>query len=398
MQTKRFGLCAALSAAALLLLAGCAGSGSTAAPTLTVESSYPLQYAKQFTVDECTGGYELITIADSQYLVVPQGAAVPEDLPQGTTVLQQPIENIYLVSTSAMDPIISLGALDSIALSGTKADGWYLPEAKAAMQAGQIAYAGKYSAPDYETILASGCGLAIENTMIYHTPEVKEQLEKFGIPVLVERSSYETDPLARMEWVKLYGILLGKQQEAEQLFETQVQRVAPLENQQPTGKTVAFFSITSNNLVTVRKGSDYVARMIEMAGGSYVFVQRWEHNLKQLNRMSVHDQEMMIGRTKEANEEIDGDERPETSHLTRVDLKEDGKGLKIVRQSLPYGTASGTHGLYFCAYCARLHNIEQQLLSMFGDTDGKRDAMLRFTKPVTGGYYFAPSLDKLMAL
>ncbi|OVD56278.1 hypothetical protein UQ28_20160 [Escherichia coli] len=74
------------------------------------------------------------------------------------------------------------------------------------------------------------------------------------------------------------------------------------------------------------------------------------------------------------------------------------QGLKIVRQSLPYGTASGTHGLYFCAYCARLHNIEQQLLSMFGDTDGKRDAMLRFTKPVTGGYYFAPSLDKLMAL
>ena len=290
MQTKRFGLCAALSAAALLLLAGCAGSGSTAAPTLTVESSCPLQYAKQFTVDECTGGYELITIADSQYLVVPQGAAVPEDLPQGTTVLQQPIENIYLVSTSAMDPIISLGALDSIALSGTKADGWYLPEAKAAMQAGQIAYAGKYSAPDYETILVSGCGLAIENTMIYHTPEVKEQLEKFGIPVLVERSSYETDPLARMEWVKLYGILLGKQQEAEQLFDTQVQRVAPLENQQPTGKTVAFFSITSNNLATVRKGSDYVARMIEMAGGSYVFADLTDNgnNLATIN-LSLED-------------------------------------------------------------------------------------------------------------
>lgn len=290
MQTKRFGLCAALSAAALLLLAGCAGSGSTAAPTLTVESSYPLQYAKQFTVDECTGGYELITIADSQYLVVPQGAAVPEDLSQGTTVLQQPIENIYLVSTSAMDPIISLGALDSIALSGTKADGWYLPEAKAAMQAGQIAYAGKYSAPDYETILASGCGLAIENTMIYHTPEVKEQLEKFGIPVLVERSSYETDPLARMEWVKLYGILLGKQQEAEQLFDTQVQRVAPLENQHPTGKTVAFFSITSNNLVTVRKGNDYVACMIEMAGGSYVFADLTDNgnNLATIN-LSLED-------------------------------------------------------------------------------------------------------------
>ena len=271
MQTKRFGLCAALSAAALLLLAGCAGSGSTAAPTITVESSYPLQYAKQFTVDECTGGYELITIADSQYLVVPQGAAVPEELPQGTTVLQQPIENIYLVSTSAMDPIISLGALDSIALSGTKADGWYLPEAKAAMQAGQIAYAGKYSSPHYAKILAANCGLAIENTMLYHTPEVKEQLEKCGVPVLVERSSYESDPLARMEWVKLYGILLGRTEEAERVFDDAVQRIAPLLDEEPTGKTAAFFSITSNNLATVRKGGDYVAKMIGLAGGSYVF-------------------------------------------------------------------------------------------------------------------------------
>ena len=271
MQTKRFGLCAALSAAALLLLAGCAGSGSTAAPTLTVESSYPLQYAKQFTVDECTGGYELITIADSQYLVVPQGAAVPEDLPQGTTVLQQPIENIYLVSTSAMDPIISLGALDSIALSGTKADGWYLPEAKAAMQAGQIAYAGKYSAPDYERILAAGCTLAIENTMVLHDPEVKEQLEKFGVPVLVERSSYESGPLARMEWLKLYGILLNKTEMAEEVFRQKVEQVAPILEQENTGKTVAFFSITTNNLITVRRTSDYVAQMVEMAGGVYIF-------------------------------------------------------------------------------------------------------------------------------
>ena len=204
-------------------------------------------------------------------------------------MLQQPIENIYLVSTSAMDPIISLGALDSIALSGTKADAGTC-RSQSRHAGGADCLCGKYSAPDYETILASGCGLAIENTMIYHTPEVKEQLEKFGIPVLVERSSYETDPLARMEWVKLYGILLGKQQEAEQLFDTQVQRVAPLENQQPTGKTVAFFSITSNNLVTVRKGSDYVARMIEMAGGSYVFADLTDsgNNLATIN-LSLED-------------------------------------------------------------------------------------------------------------
>lgn len=275
MKINRRQFLKALPAAALALTA--CGSGRQEAPAATdalvLDHAYPLDYARQFTADVYTDGSVLLTIAESgdKFLVRPEGAAELSVLPEGTVELRQPLENIYLVSSSIMDYFIHLDALDSIALSGTRADGWYLDEAKAAMEAGEITYAGKYSAPDYECILAAHCSLAIENTMIYHTPEVKEQLEKFGIPVLVERSSYETDPLARMEWVKLYGILLGKQQEAEQLFDTQVQRVAPLENQQPTGKTVAFFSITSNNLVTVRKGSDYVARMIEMAGADYVF-------------------------------------------------------------------------------------------------------------------------------
>ena len=170
-----------------------------------------------------------------------------------------------------MDLFLHLDALDSIALSGTRAEGWYLDEAKQAMQAGRIAYAGKYSAPDYERILTAECGLAVENTMIYHTPEVKEQLERFGIPVLVERSSYESSPLARMEWIKLYGILLGKEALAEEVFAQQAQRIAPLLEQPSTGKRCAFFSITSSGLATVRKSGDYVAQMIGMAGGEYVF-------------------------------------------------------------------------------------------------------------------------------
>lgn len=136
----------------------------------------------------------------------------------------------------------------------------------------------------------------------------------------------------------------------------------------------------------------------ENAGGSYVLSQRWLHNLKMFNRLAVEKQEQIIGRTKESNEELEGDARPATSHVARVDLKEDGQGLKILRQSLPYGTASGPHGLFFLAYCATLYNIEQQLLSMFGETDGKYDAMLRFTKPLTGSYFYAPSLTQLAAL
>ena len=260
--------------AAALALTGC---GSRAQPanteSLVFSHHYKLDYAQQFTADCYEGGYTMVAIPGSgeKFLVSPQDAAEVDHPPADVTVLRQPVENIYLVSTSVMDLFLHLDALDSIALSGTRAEGWYLPEAQQAMEEGRVAYAGKYSAPDYEQILAAGCGLAIENTMILHTPDVKEQLEHFGIPVLVERSSYESDPLARMEWIKLYGILLGKEELAERAFSAQEAAIQPILMQEPTGKSCAFFSLTTNNLATVRKGNDYVAKMIEMAGGSYVF-------------------------------------------------------------------------------------------------------------------------------
>lgn len=262
--------------AAALALSGCSAASSAAPASsdgFVFDHAYPLDYATQFTADCYEDGSTLLTIpeADAKFLVRPEGAAEPDTVPNGVTVLRQPVQSIYLVSTSVMDLFIHLDALDTITLSGTQADGWYLEKARQAMEAGRIAYAGKYSAPDYERILAADCSLAIENTMIYHTPEVKEQLERFGIPVLVERSSYESGPLARMEWIKFWGILLGRQELAEQVFTQQEERIAPLLDQPSTGKSCAFFSITANNLANVRKGGDYVAQMIEMSGGRYVF-------------------------------------------------------------------------------------------------------------------------------
>lgn len=258
-----------------LVLTGCTGGSTASSGTgaLVFSHVYPLDHATQFTADCYEGGYTLLTLADSdaKFLVVPEGADEPEDLPKGVTVLRQPVQNIYLVSTSVMDLFLRLDALDCIALSGTRAEGWYLDEARAAMERGAIAYAGKYSAPDYEQILAAGCSLAIENTMIYHTPEVKEQLERFGIPVVVERSSYESGPLARMEWIKFWGILLGREDLAEEIFSQQAARIEALSGQPSTGKTCAFFSITANNLANVRKGGDYVSQMIGLAGADYVF-------------------------------------------------------------------------------------------------------------------------------
>ena len=260
--------------AAALVLAGCTAAPTAPADTdeLVFDHAYPLDYATQFTADCYADGSTLLTIPDAQvkFLVRPEGAATLHTVPEGVTVLQQPVQNIYLVSTSAMDLFLHLDALDSIALSGTRAEGWYLDEAKQAMQTGRIAYAGKYSAPDYERILTAECGLAVENTMIYHSPAVLEQLERLGIPVLVETSSYETQPLGRMEWIKLYAALLDKEDEAEALFNEKMDSVADVLEQQPTGKTVAFFYITSSGAVNVRKSTDYVAKCVTIAGGDYV--------------------------------------------------------------------------------------------------------------------------------
>lgn len=134
----------------------------------------------------------------------------------------------------------------------------------------------------------------------------------------------------------------------------------------------------------------------EFAGGSYVMVQRFIHNLPAWNRLSVSAQEKVIGRTKPDSIELD--DVPAASHVGRVDIKEEGKGLKIVRHSLPYGSVSGDHGLLFIAYCNTLHNFKAMLESMYGVTDGKTDQLLRFTQAVTGAYFFAPSADMLQSL
>lgn len=238
---------------------------------LKIENSMDLSYATQFSVDYYTGGYKLISVSDiGDYLLVPDGKNVPEGLPSDITVIDGTPKHAYLAATSGMDFIVKIGRLNNLSFSGTKEDGWYIPEAKQAMQAKTLAYAGKYNAPDVEQMLAGDCDLAIESTMILHNPEVKEQLEACGIPVIVEHSSYETHPLGRLEWVKFYGALFDAEDAAEQLFETETAKTADVLNETPTGKTVAFFYVTTNGGVNVRKSGDYVSKMIELAGGTCI--------------------------------------------------------------------------------------------------------------------------------
>ncbi|MBQ7147963.1 MAG: ABC transporter substrate-binding protein [Pseudobutyrivibrio sp.] len=235
----------------------------------SLESSMELKYANQFSVDYYKdkegNDFTLISIGDSNSA---QYFTLGEEV-KGATFLKS-VDKTYLVSTSVMDLLCNIDALDDIAFSGTRAEDWHVTEAAKAVGDGSIAYAGKYSAPDYELLVTKGCNLAIENTMIYHNPEVKEKLEELGIPVIVERSSYETGPLGRLEWIKLYGVLFDCEDKAEAVFTQQCERAEEIGKQEKIDKKVAFFSVNSNGQITVRKSGDYISSMIDMAGGEYV--------------------------------------------------------------------------------------------------------------------------------
>jgi iron complex transport system substrate-binding protein len=299
---------------------------------LTYDHSMELQYADQFTVDYYEEGYVLVSVADSgRFLLVPENGKAPEDPGEDITVIHKPLKNIYLVATSAMDLFCALDSLDRISLSGTDASGWYMEAAKEALEDGSIAFAGKYSAPDYELILDKGCDLAIESTMIYHTPEVKEKLEQFGIPVLVERSSYESHPLGRTEWIKLYAALLDKEEMAEELFQEQADKVEAVLSQEGTGKTVAFFYINTMGTANVRKSDDYVSRMIELAGGRYIFDDLGEDD-NALSTVNM-DMEEFYARAKDAdyiiyNSTIDGELQTLDELLDKSPLLKDFKAVQ----------------------------------------------------------------------
>ena len=237
---------------------------------LTYESTVPLTYADQFAIYRYEGGYRYIDMNNSdKMLVVPEGGAVPKGLAKDVVVVQQPLQHIYLPATSVMALLDALDALGRISFVGSRT--WYTENAIRAMENGDFVYAGKYNAPDYEMLLAGGCDLAIESTMILHNPEVKEKLVELGINTVVERSSYEDHPLGRTEWIKVYGALLGLEDRAEEIFDEQTAKVKALESLDSTGKTVAFFYVNTQGNVVTYKSEGYLPAMIRIAGGEYIF-------------------------------------------------------------------------------------------------------------------------------
>ncbi len=330
-----------------------------------------LKYAEGFSVGHFEGGYDLITIPESgQYFIIPEakpvaggaeGRGTQEEEPgrkaymeearettdpsssesivntitsmyPETVVIQKPINNIYIASSSVMDFFDKLGCLDSVTMTSTKPSDWSLENIRGKVESGEIAYIGKYSSPDYELLLDGGCGLAIENTMIYHNPEAKELIEKMDIPVLVERSSYESHPLGRMEWIKLYGCLMDKEEEAGAFFDRKLAELNESLERGLENKKVLFFYITAGGYVNVRKPGDYIAKMIELAGGEYALSNLETEEENSLSTMNISLEDFYL-KGKDAdilvyNSTIDGGVKDLSQLLEKSALLKDFKAVK----------------------------------------------------------------------
>jgi len=128
------------------------------------------------------------------------------------------------------------------------------------------------------------------------------------------------------------------------------------------------------------------------AGGTILLLQKWAHDATAWESLPVAEQEAVIGRTKDASVELD--DKPADSHVAKNDQDDFGK---IFRRNMPYGTVT-EHGTMFVGFCAEQRPLAAMLESMAGVTDGVRDALTRYTQPLTGAYYFVPSTESIRQL
>ena len=295
------------------------------------------EYAQQFSIDRYEGGYSLITTTlnggSSRFLVIPEGADIPKELENDISVIQQPARNFYIAATSAMGLFAEIGAMDSVRFSGSKAEEWYIDAAKEAMERGEIIYAGKYRAPDYELLISGGCTLSIQSTMIEHSPAVREKLLSLGIPVFVDYASYEPHPLGRSEWIRVYAEMCGKAEEAERVFSQQSEKLKALEGVESTGKTAAFFYINSAGQAVTRRSGDYITKMMELAGGRSVFDNGTASDQSSAFSTVVMEMEKFYTAAKDAdliiyNSTIDGELTTIAELLAKNSLLADFKAVK----------------------------------------------------------------------
>lgn len=258
---------------------------------LILDYEEELQYAELFTITRYKGGYIMFDtqiLEGVQYLLVPEGKSVPAELPEGTVVLQMPLTSFRFSSTSMTSLIDAIGGLDYITSVSTDIGGWYLDNVVEKMKDGEIKFSGKYSEPDYEMLLSDGVQVNVDTTMLTYKPEVMEKYDELGIAYVIEASSREAHPLGRVEWVKLWGLMMGMEEEAYTFFEEQAAAFEEITALDKLDITAVSFYPSDENM-NVHYDNSYYGATTVYAGCEYILFDTDEEDTTSYAKMGIED-------------------------------------------------------------------------------------------------------------
>ncbi len=254
----------------LVLAGGCAAKGQS---SQTAKKTEEVKYAQGFQIEYLNNGCKRLFDGEGrELLLVPRGQKPPADS-ENALKIEIPVKKVVVCSTTQAALLKPLGVLNSIVGVTTEEKNWFIDPVKKAMAKGEIVYLGKNTAMDYEKLRALRPDVVFIYTKTPGMSEVLQKLNELGIPVAVDNEYLEEHPLARMEWVKFLAAFYDKEKEADNFFNQAVKRAQEVEEKTAgaKGKPKVLWGSISQGKVYVPRAGSYVAKMIAMAGGDYLF-------------------------------------------------------------------------------------------------------------------------------
>lgn len=232
----------------------------------------PLEYAETFKITYLGEGIKEVDFEDGPRLILlDKDQEVPEEY-KDETIVRTPVENVLLGTTVFACDIRAIGEIDSIIATTSEIGTWEIPEVIANMEDGKTEFVGKTNAPDYELIHSLKPDLAFITGGRAGNQEFMAKLDELGINYVPGTAYLELHPLGRMEWMKLTSAFYNKEDIAEEHFNKAVANINELQGELTSGdKPRVAWGRISKGKVAVPLTESYAAKMIEIAGGDYIF-------------------------------------------------------------------------------------------------------------------------------
>lgn len=253
----------------MALLVGCSQSKPK-----SETGSVTLEYATKFKIENLADNCKKVTDGEGrELLLVPRGQEAPSeynDLP----VINTPVKRVVVLSTTQASLLRPLDELGSIIGTNTEKEQWHMDEMKEGLESGKIELVGSGMGPlDFDKIVALKPDLVFAYTGSPADVETLRKLEELKVPVAVDNSWLENHPLGRMEWVKFLAAFYEKGEQGDAIFDNAVKKTEEISKKtaEAKEKPKVLWGMMYEGKVYVPDGDSYVAKMIEMAGGDYLF-------------------------------------------------------------------------------------------------------------------------------